>query len=158
MEEFVEQIRQLKFEQVILKCEQGTLKEKVGIIEEDDNNFKEFQRKLVKLPIPLRFKGTSSLFDSQVVQVCNYTNYYNAQFEDEEGKVIFAGVFLDRVAAKWFELYARRNLEEIEVTLKEIYPVISVIFGNFDEFVKAITLEFGEFDGERRAEQRLLNI
>lgn len=152
-----------------LKLEQDGLKEKVDTIEEEDTGVKESQRKLVKLPTPPRFKGTSPALDSWIIQLRNYVTYNTVRFEDEESKTIFAGALLDGVAAKWFEPHAKRHYEygalksdkkeSLEAKQSQFWArhtVSCAMFTDFENFIRAITTEFGELDAERRAEQKLI--
>ena len=79
-------------------------------------------------------------------------NYYNNRFKNKESKDIFVRVFLDGIITKQFEFYIKRNIEVEGVELKKNYLTIYIIFGDFDKFIKVITLEFREFNNEYKAE------
>ena len=148
-----------------LKLEQASLLEKVS----EEESVKESIRKIVKLPIPVRYTGSPTKLNAQVLQIRNFITYYKSRFEDEESKTIYAGALLDDVAAKWYKPYAKRHLEYKDLTATDNetlaciqrewskkYPETYTIFDVFENFTQAITVEFGELDAERRAEEQLL--
>lgn len=76
---------------------------------------------------------------------------------------------MDGVAAKWYELFAKRWFEYSglkgdttkagiakRVKFKKRHGKATGMFGEHDEFLDTLRTEFGELDPERRAEQPLL--
>jgi len=160
IEALAEQLEKLKLDQESLR---GTV--------EDDGSFRDSLRKIVKLPMPVRYAGSPAKLDAWVVQLSNYISYNESRFEDEQSKTIFGGSLLDDVAAKWYEPHAKRHIEfeglraTEEKTLNQCrkewrdkYPETVAMFAAFENFTQSITEEFGELDAERRAETRLMNL
>lgn len=149
-----------------LTLSQEKVSKKIEEIEDNDKGVEESQRKLVKLPMPPRFKGTPADLDGWVLQVKTYITYNEIKFEKEEGKTYFAAALLDGVAARWFEPFLRRYHEWKEAKAgskeeKELYdrhPDLKEMFDDTDEFFVKLRTEFGELDAALRAEQRLMKL
>lgn len=89
--------------------------------------------------------------------------YNYTRFEDEESRVIFAGVFLKGIVAKQFEPYTKRYYKYETFTKQKEKDefrrrYLTDIFNNFKCFITTVTTKFGELDAKRRLEQKLLNL
>lgn len=107
----------------------------------------------IKVNPPEPFTGDPNQLQGFITQLKVFHRRYGAELAYEYDKVLHAGTLLKGDAIAWFEPIMRNYVENDDPT--ERTEETQRIFGDFEEFEKALRNAFGRPDEQRIAEQQL---
>ena len=109
-------------------------------------------RKQLKTNNPTPFKGERAKLRVYLAQMQLYFSIHAYQLGAESDKVLAALIYLEGPVMEWFEPYVRAWFGETDADRDDD---ITDVFADYNNFVRIITLTFGEVDEKVAAAQKV---